>query len=492
MKAKALMIQGTMRSVGKSTIVTGLCRAFAQDGIRVAPFKAQNRTEHGCIMTGDGVQIAWAQALQATAAGIEPRSDMNPVIINAIAEDSIHISARGEDWATLDERGYESRKKELVPVIQECYESLANDVDLVIIEGSGSPAEINVRENDIVNMGMAEIADCPVILVADISRGGAFAQLLGTVEFMTPEERKRVKGFVINKFQGDRSILETGLKMLEEKTQIPVLGVIPSVKVHLKGSDTLVTKKNDENYGDVDLAVVRFPRMTNATDLLPLDLEEGIRVRYVTTPEEIQKADLILLPSTKHTMSDLTWLRETGMEAQILKLHAAGCPVMGICGGFQMLSREILDPHHVEGQSSMRGMGLLTMTTEFMPEKTMRQSTGKVANLSGIWEPLSGKRISGYEIHMGESNNRGGNVFSIMDGRWSGASNDTVLGTYLHGIFEEEDFRRAFVDLLIQRRRVEKAKKAVQLEQEHQFDMLADTLRWNLDMDMVRRIIGVG
>lgn len=492
MNTQSLMIQGTMSTVGKSTIVAGLCRLFMQDGIRVAPFKALNNEKTERRMTKEGVEISWAQAVQSRAAGIQPSSWMNPIVINRITEDQITVAVRGEHWDTVSDKQFLERKGELIPYVQESYETLKEQYDLIIIEGSGSAAEINIRENDIVNMGMAEIADCPVILVADISKGGAFATLLGTVEFMSPEERKRIKGFIINKFQGDRSILETGLQMLEAKTQIPVLGVIPSMEVHLEEEDALVEKRLEELFGSVDIAVVRFPKMINATDLLPLDLEEDIRVRYVTRPEELQKADLILLPSTSSVMADMNWMRENGLEAQIKSLNAYGCPVMGICGGFQMLSEMIIDTHHMEGKDSLRGLGLLPMTTELMPEKTMKQAAGKVSNLTGLWEPLSGKKIHGIEIHMGESNSRAGNTFSIVDGRWSGACNDNVLGTYLHGIFEEDEFRKAFVSLLVQRKKSERAESTLRVEQEKQFDQLADTLRWDLDMDKIRKIIHLG
>ena len=492
MDTRALMIQGTMSTVGKSTIVAGLCRLFMQDGIRVMPFKAQNNEKTERRMTKEGVEISWAQAVQARAAGVEPCSLMNPIVINRITDEEVTVAIRGEYWDTVNEKQFQERKGELIPAIQESYEELKKQADLIIIEGSGSPAEINIRENDIVNMGMAEIADCPVILVADISIGGAFAQLLGNVEFMTPEERKRIKGFIVNKFHGDRSILENGLQILERKTQIPVLGIIPRMDVHLEEEDSLVEKRLEELYGDVDIAVIRFPKMTNASDLMPLDLEDQISVRYVTRPEDLQKADLILLPSTATPIADMNWLRESGLADQIVKLNTAGIPVMGICGGFQMLGEMIIDRHHTEGKDSMRGLGLLPMTTELMPEKTVKQVTGKVANLTGLWEPLSGKRIRGLEILLGESSSRRGNTFSIVDGKWSGACSDNVLGTYLHGIFEEDEFRRAFVTLFTQKRKVEKVESSVRAEQEKQYDILADSFRWNLDMDKIRKIINLG
>ena len=490
MSAKSLMIQGTMSSAGKSMMVTGLCRLFHQDGIAVAPFKSQNMALNSCV-TEEGLEMGRAQAVQARAAGLEPSVIMNPILLKPTSDKKSQVVVQGKVWDTLDAKEYYEKKIELIPTVRESYDIIKEKFDLVILEGAGSPAEINLLENDFVNMGMAEIADAPVILVGDIDRGGVFAQLVGTMELLRPEERERVKGFIINKFRGDRSILEPGLRMLEELTGKPVLGVVPYLDVRIEEEDSLAEERPEESDGAVDIAVIRFPRLSNATDLLPLDLEEGVRTRYVSRPEELLEPDLILLPGTKSTMSDLKWMRENGLEAQILKRHADGCPVLGICGGFQMLGQEIRDPHHVEGNGTMRGMDLLPMTTEFAPEKTLRRVTGEVAELEGKWKTLSGKKIRGYEIHMGTSDRRGGTDFSLVDGVPGGACCGNVLGTYLHGIFEEDEFRRAFVALFRNKKKTAPSALSFRAQQEQQYDLLASALRESLDMEQIRKIIGI-
>lgn len=490
MAAKSIMIQGTMSSAGKSLLVTGLCRMFYQDGVAVAPFKSQNMALNSCV-TEEGLEMGRAQAVQARAAGQKPSVLMNPILLKPSSDQKSQVIVRGKVWDTLNAKDYYKKKKQLIPVVRESYDIIKEQYDLIVIEGAGSPAEINLAENDFVNMGMAEIADAPVILVGDIDRGGVFAQLVGTVELLPPEQRDRICGFVINKFRGDVSILEPGLRMLEERTGIPVLGVVPYLDVRVEEEDSLMEERPAESNGDVDIAVIRFPRISNATDLLPLELEEGVRVRYITSPEQMQKPDLILLPGTKSTTSDLEWMRENGLESRVLKLYSGGCPVMGICGGFQMLGEEIHDPRHVEGIEDMRGMGLLPMTTEFAPEKTLRNVTGEVEELDGFWAPLSGKKIRGYEIHMGSSENRGGDVFSVIGGESGGAVGERVLGTYLHGIFEEDEFRGAFLSLFSGKRPSEQKPVSFLAQQEKQYDLLADALRESLDMAKIRKIIEI-
>ena len=490
MTAKNLMVQGTMSSAGKSMLVTGLCRLFYQDGVAVAPFKSQNMALNSCV-TEEGLEMGRAQAVQARAAGLEPLVEMNPILLKPTSDRKSQVVVRGRVWDTLNAKDYYGKKKQLIPVVRESYDSIKEKYDLILIEGAGSPAEINLLENDFVNMGMAEIADAPVILVGDIDRGGVFAQLVGTLELLRPEERDRVKGFVINKFRGDPSILEPGLRMLEERTGKPVLGVVPYLNIRIEEEDSLAEEHEDEPEGEVDIAVIRFPRISNATDLLPLELEEGVRVRYVSGPDDLQTPGLILLPGTKSTISDLLWMRENGLEALILKRHSEGCPVMGICGGFQMLGEEIRDPLGVEGPFQTRGMGLLPMTTQFAPEKILRRVTGEVNRLEGFFAPLGGKKIRGYEIHMGQSESREENAFSVVEGQKSGSCFDRVLGTYLHGIFEEDEFRRAFVSLFSHKQETGDEPRSFQATQENQYDLLAQALRESLDMDRLREIIGM-
>ena len=350
MKAKTIMIQGTMSSAGKSLLVTGLCRLFHREGIRVAPFKSQNMALNSCV-TGEGLEMGRAQAVQARAAGLEPSVLMNPVLLKPTSDHQSQIIVQGEVWDTMDAREYYRRKADLIPYVTDSFGKLAEQEELIVIEGAGSPAEINLRENDFVNMGMAAIANAPVLLVGDIDRGGVFAQLYGTMKLLEPEEQKRIRGFLINKFRGDPSILEPGLRELEEKTGVPVLGVLPYLDVHVEEEDSLFEPR--EQAGEVNVAVIRFPRISNATDFLPLEDEEHIRLQYVTKVRELEDPDLIILPGTKSTMQDLNWLRSVGLDARIMQYARRGTPILGICGGYQMLGEEIRDPERIEGWDSM-------------------------------------------------------------------------------------------------------------------------------------------
>jgi len=500
--AKAIMIQGTMSNAGKSLIAAGLCRIFKQDGYRTAPFKSQNMALNSYI-TKEGLEMGRAQAVQAEACGIEPAVQMNPILLKPTTDMGSQVILNGEVAGNMKAVDYFKKKREYIPVIRQAYESLAAEYDIIVIEGAGSPAEINLKQDDIVNMGVAEIADAPVLLVGDIDRGGVFAQLTGTVMLLEPDEQERVKGLVINKFRGDEAILKPGLDMLEERCGKKVLGVVPYMAVDIEDEDSLAESlERKDREGKIDIAVVRLPRISNFTDLQAFALEEGVSVRYVSKVTELGQPDAILLPGTKNTMKDMRWVRESGMEAAVLRCSQRGSIIFGICGGYQMLGKCICDRHGTEDMGEIRGMGLLPVETYFEEEKTRTRVNGCTEKLSGELEALSGKRVSGYEIHMG--NTLLAQKTGILQTVWEmnatgrrkedGCYQGNVLGTYLHGIFDEEEFRSAFVQLLYQRKGITYRKGGTVTYGEYkqrQFDKLAEELRKCLDMQEIYRIMGI-
>ena len=369
--AKCIMVQGTMSGAGKSLLVTALCRIFAQDGYRVAPFKSQNMALNSFV-TADGLELGRAQAVQAEAAGIPCDVRMNPILLKPSSDTGSQLIVMGEVRGQYDAKDYFRMKRGLIPEIMKAYNSLAEEHDIIVIEGAGSPAEINLREDDIVNMGLAELVNAPVILAGDIDRGGVFAQLYGTVALLRPEERKRLIGTVINKFRGDVELLRPGLRQLEELTGVPVLGVLPWMKVDIDDEDSLAPRleKTDSAGRPLDIAVIRLPHVSNFTDFSPLEEHPAIGLRYVNRPEQLGHPDLVILPGTKNTMGDLRWLRETGLAGEILALHEAGCAILGVCGGYQMLGRRLSDPEKIEGGGSVEGLDLLPCETVFTGKKT--------------------------------------------------------------------------------------------------------------------------
>lgn len=371
--AKSIMIQGTMSNAGKSLIAAGLCRIFKQDGYKVAPFKSQNMALNSYV-TSEGLEMGRAQVVQAMAAGVEPSVRMNPILLKPTTDMGSQVIVQGQVVGNMRAMDYFAKKKEYIPVIRESYEQLAADHDIIVIEGAGSPAEINLKQDDIVNMGMAKIADAPVLLVGDIDRGGVFAQLIGTVMLLEPEEQARIKGLIVNKFRGDKKILDPGITMLEERAGKPVLGVVPYADVDIEDEDSLASSLEETHIqAEIDVAVIRFPRISNFTDMQALSMERDVSVRYVTKPSELGEPDVILLPGTKNTIQDLLWLRESGLEAKITRLAKKGTIVFGICGGYQMLGESLMDPLQTESAlGSVRGMGLLPVTTVFEEENNWR------------------------------------------------------------------------------------------------------------------------
>lgn len=498
MAAKAIMVQGTMSNAGKSFITAGLCRVFKQDGYRVAPFKSQNMALNSYI-TEDGLEIGRAQAVQAEAAGIRPTTDMNPILLKPTSNVGSQVIVNGEVLGNMKAAEYYRRKTEFIPDILSSFSRLSSLYDIIVVEGAGSPAEINLRENDIVNMGLAKMVHAPVLLAGDIDRGGVFAALYGTVKLLGPDEQRMVKGLVINKFRGDAPILEPGLKMIEERTGIPVVGVIPMEQIDIDDEDSLSGRLTHTAPGDgVDVAVIRLPHISNFTDFSAFERIDGVSLRYVPRPDLLGTPDLILLPGTKNTMDDMRWLRESGMEAILLRAAEKKIPVAGICGGFQLLGKSLKDPYGVEHGGEMRGLGLLDADTTFARAKTRTQVKG-----TWVWKPeLFSKypknEVAGYEIHMGQTVNAGGCVESIRlgDGRCDAlcSRDGLIFGTYLHGIFDTDGLALSVAKFLAKKKGLELNAHAFDLHayKEREYDKLAALTRSSLDMKTIYRILEEG
>jgi len=496
MRGKSLMIQGTASSVGKSVLCSAFLRILKQDGFEVAPFKAQNMALNSYV-TREGFEMGRAQVTQAQAAGKEPDVRMNPVLLKPTSDHRSQVIVNGKPSGTMSAVEYHEKKPGLRKMIREIYNELESTVDCVVIEGAGSPAEINLREGDIVNMSMAEAADAPVILVGDINLGGVFASLLGTVMLLTDEERARVKGVIINKFRGDVRLLEPGLRMLEERIHIPVIGVVPWTEIELEDEDSVTERfRRVSGAGDIDIAVVRLPHISNFTDFQALTLHEGVRVRYVSSPKEMDGADVVILPGTKNTIDDLSWLRSKRLDRAVMRHAEKGGLVIGVCGGYQMLSKKLSDPMHTESAlGEANGLGLLVMEVTFHSEKRTAQSCGTVVAESGWLSGAKGMLLDGYEIHAGDST-FGANArpWLTIDGHVDGIANEAgnVFGTYLHGLFDDGQLPQLVVRNLREKRgQHSDAAKPMTLEEfrEREFDRLADVVRASVDMDAVYRIV---
>ena len=502
--AKAIMIRGTMSNAGKSLLAAGLCRIFRQDGYSVAPFKSQNMALNSFI-TEEGLEMGRAQVMQAEAAGIRPSVKMNPILLKPTNDVGSQVIVNGEVLGTMSARDYFKYKKKLVPDIMKAYQELSDEYDIIVIEGAGSPAEINLKNDDIVNMGMAKMAKAPVLLVGDIDRGGVFAQLIGTVDLLEPSERDMVKGLIINKFRGDKTILDPGVKMLEERSHIPVVGVAPYMNIQVEDEDSL-TERFDRKQpaGLIDIAVIRVPRISNFTDFNPFESVEGVSLRYVQHVSELKNPDMIILPGTKNTMEDLLWMRENGLEAAVLKAAAAGCIVFGICGGYQMLGDTLSDPYHVEAGGKIRGMGLLPMDTVFASQKIRTRVTGEFLPMKGIFAALSGVSLEGYEIHMGESVRKEGILPATKlmvagnqpeETKTEGAFHENVCGTYVHGVFDKEEVVETLIRILGERKGIDVSSMTgidFAAFKETQYNILAAELRKHLDMKKIYSILEEG
>lgn len=479
--AKTIMIQGTCSNAGKSLLAAGICRILKQDGYKVAPFKSQNMALNSFI-TKEGLEMGRAQVMQAEACQIEPDVRMNPILLKPTSDQGSQVIINGEVHGNYSAKDFYEKKEDFRAAVKEAFDSLAAEYDVIVLEGAGSPAEINLKDNDLVNMGMAKMADASVLLVGDIDRGGVFASLAGTMLLFDEEEKARVKGVVINKFRGDVTILEPGLRMLEDIIQVPVAGVVPYMQLDVDDEDSL-TDRFSGRKGEalIDIAVIRTPRISNFTDFNPFEYIEGVDIRYVGSANELGDPDMIMLPGTKNTMSDLLWLRQSGLEASILKFHAKNKPIFGICGGYQMLGQSLSDPAGVEYGGDMAGIGLLPHSTVFEDQKVRTAATGILSEVDGIFAGLSGKEYQGYEIHMGVS---GTDNNIINEGN--------VYGTYIHGVFDKEEIAKTIVTALLAAKGLDFSDvKAFDIEahKQTQYDILAEGLRKSLDMELLRKIV---
>ena len=492
-----------MSNAGKSLVTAGLCRVFKQDGYKVAPFKSQNMALNSFI-TKEGLEMGRAQVMQAEACGIEPSVNMNPILLKPTNDVGSQVIVNGEVLGNMSARDYYKKKTELIPHIMEAYNNLAKEYDIIVMEGAGSPAEINLKENDIVNMGMAKLVNSPVLLVGDIDRGGVFASIAGTLMLLEEDERKMIKGTIINKFRGDVNILKPGLDMIEEITKTPVVGVVPYMELDIDDEDSLSERFNNKGTVDlIDIAVIRLPRISNFTDFNTFEYIPGVSLRYVKSVRELKDPDMIILPGTKNTMEDLKWLRESGLETQILKQAAKGKVIFGICGGYQMLGMELSDPFNVESGGTMAGMGLLPTKTVFEKEKVRTRVSGNFNEVSGILAELSYVEFEGYEIHMGQTtydfneeelttiDNVNGEDIIKNDGLYK----DNVYGSYIHGIFDKEEVSKAIVESLCIHKGIDYSSiSTVDIEKykEEQYDKLAEGIRNSLDMKAIYKILESG
>jgi adenosylcobyric acid synthase len=503
MPAKTLMVQGTGSSVGKSVLVTALCRIFKQQGLKVAPFKAQNMSLNSFV-TADGREIGRAQAVQAEAAGIAPTAEMNPVLLKPEADNRSQIVIRGKVATVISAAEFPRLKVELWKVITESLEYLRRHFELIVIEGAGSPAEINLKDRDLVNMKVALHCAAPVLLAADIDRGGIFAALVGTMELLEPAERALVKAFVVNKFRGDVSLLTPGLQWLEQRTGVPVAGVIPYFhNIHIAEEDSLPLEtrramKNQTAF-DLDIAVIALPHIANFDDFDPLARELGVRLRYVESGDDLGTPDMIILPGTKSTVADLGYLRAAARDGEIIRAAARGVPVIGICGGYQMLGLRILDPEGVESATPIiPGLALLPVTTRFSAAKSTHQVRGRVAESGGLLARAATAEIHGYEIHMGQTEGYGTTTpFQLIErsalpsAAFDGCLSDdgNILGTYIHGLFHNDQFRRAILRELAARKGKSFPFNDSLFSADEQYDRLGAHVRNNLNMPLIRKLV---
>lgn len=506
-----IMVQGTASSVGKSILVAALCRIFKQDGFSVCPFKSQNMSLNSYI-TLDGKEMGRAQVLQAYAAGLEPEVFMNPILLKPSSDKKCQIIVNGKVFGNSTAMEYHNMKLEFKDMLKEQFEELEKKFEIIVMEGAGSPAEINLRDRDIVNMGMAELIDAPVILAGDIDKGGVFASLAGTLLLLNDEEKKRVKATIINKFRGDLEILKPGLTMLQDIIHIPCAGVVPYFRLDLEDEDGAV-EFNKKITAPIDVAVIKLPHISNFTDLDALKAEEDVSVRFVTTKGELGTPDLLIIPGTKNTIDDLITLRESGLEEAIVQYSKEG-RILGICGGFQMLGNSLNDPHGVESNSEkIEGMKLLDIDTIFENEKITTRVKARSINMSPIStvniekDNLENSRnisikVYGYEIHMGicKYENKAKPLFKIYENNGDrssscdGANNvaGNIMGTYIHGIFDGVEFREYMINTLrVKKEMKPKKSKVYENLREKELDKLADIVRDSLDMDAIYKTIGI-
>ncbi|AMM92892.1 adenosylcobyric acid synthase [Peribacillus simplex] len=495
MKARSIMIQGTSSDVGKSLICTAFCRVFSNKGLRVVPFKSQNMALNSYV-TLDGGEIGRAQGVQAEAARITATTDMNPILLKPKKDMVSEVIVHGKHFLDMNAKSYRNHfVQEAMPIIRKSVEKLQDEYDIIVLEGAGSPAEINLKDRDIANMRMAKLADAAVILVADIDRGGVFASIIGTLALLDKDERDCVKGIIINKFRGMRELLDDGIDWVEKETGIPVLGVLPYLDVNIEAEDSLALsslrfKKPKKAEFPIDVAVLRFPRISNFTDVDPFFDEPGVGVRLVGSVHELGNPDLLILPGTKNTMEDLEWMKSVGLDGAINELREQGTVIFGICGGFQMLGTKLFDPDAVEGNGeNAEGLSLLPVETVFQAEKKTVQMEGVLSDGMIMEGEMN---LNGFEIHLGRTTLKPQvrPFLLLKDGREDGAisTDNKVMGTYLHGIFHNRLFTRLLVNQIRRNKGLEEVKENVRSDSERReeaYNLLASHLEENIDMETI-------
>lgn len=491
MKHRNIMIVGTSSGAGKSITVTGLCRAFHRDGYKVAPFKSQNMALNSYISKTGG-EMGRAQVVQAMASGIEPEAYMNPILLKPTTARKIQVIVNGKSIGNMSGLEYGKFKTSLKPEIMKSYDYIRENFDISVIEGAGSPVEINIKEEDIANMGMAKMADAPVILVADIDRGGVFASVYGTIMLMTPEERARVKGVIINKFRGDVNILKPGLSKLEELTGVPVVGVMPYSDIDIEDEDSLTDRfKNSKENKGIKISVIKLKHISNFTDIDALSIQDDVTINYVTSADELGNEDMIVIPGSKNTIDDLKDIKDRGIATEIIKASRNGTVIVGICGGFQILGERVKDPYGIESDiKEIPGLGILDTETVMEKEKNTIQYTGKLVNSKGILEGLDGTEIKGYEIHQGVTV---GNESSVTeDDHIVAVVKDNIFGTYLHGIFDNEKVTRTILNRIREKKGMEQLGEGITFDEyrEREFDKLEKVVRENIDIKKIYEILG--
>lgn len=497
-----IMLQGTASSVGKSLLCAALCRIFKQDGFKVAPFKSQNMALNSYV-TKDGCEMGRAQVMQAEAAGVEPKVTMNPVLLKPTSDQGSQVIVMGRPVGNMEAMAYYSWKSELLPVIDQAYQNLADENDLIVIEGAGSPAEINLKDNDLVNMGLASRLKAPVLLVGDIDRGGVFASLYGTAQLLETQERALLKGVVINKFRGDVRVLEPGLEQLADLLNLPVIGVVPMLKFNLDDEDSVTDRFKNYSCGEsLKIQVILLPRISNFTDFNPLELYDDLNLSYISEPCELKSPDLLIIPGSKNTLADLVFLREMGWESALKDYVASGGLLAGICGGFQMLGMKINDPDQVEGKlQEVPGFGMLNLETTMQADKLTRQ-------VKATWHYrddryfsfMQEELLTGYEIHMGQTvnNQKVTPLLSLENGETGGAVNvkGNIFGTYLHGLFDNLAWTTKLLNGIRKVRglplKYPDLPASYRDHKEKEYDRLAEQVRKHLDMNQIYRIIESG
>ena len=495
MKKANLMIVGTSSGAGKSLFVTALCRIFYKDKYKVSPFKSQNMALNSYI-TKDGKEMGRAQVVQAEASGLEPDVNMNPILLKPSTMNKIQIIVCGKSIGNMSGVEYNKYKKNLIPILKETYSKIESENDIVVIEGAGSPAEINIKEEDISNFAMARIADAPVILVADIDRGGVFASIYGTIMLLNEEDRKRIKGIVINKFRGNKEVLKLGFEIIENLTGVKTLGVIPYTDIDIEDEDSLSEKyksfKLNKNSNKIKISVIKLKHISNVTDIDALSIYNDVEIQFVTERSQIGNEDLIIIPGSKNTIDDLKWLKESGIAEEIIKRARTETIIFGICGGFQILGNKVKDPYHIEGDiEELNGLGLLDLETIMENEKTLVQYKGKLSVNNGILKNLNNFEIKGYEIHQGITQGNEKNL--TTDNRTIFVNRDNIIATYLHGIFDNKDFTDSLLNEIRRRKGLEEVNDNISYEEYKlkEFDKLEKLVRENVDIDEIYKIIGL-